>query len=268
MSKQKETNKTIIKMAQIIAVLAVVIPLILVAFRNNDISQGEFISHEQKQNWKKPIAQTMDKIKSEQELDGLRGFAFSLFDVDVDGTPELVVVSAGGSAGNLFLDFYDINTQAQKAAFGVGHFGEAWDGSLCVYKNADTAEYEVINISYTRGGSDSRFKGYSKVEKTESGSYEEEMLFYIDYERICELKNDDYQEVNVEAQYYIGEKRVMLDEYQTAFDEFIANNVRIPETEIKIVKASDLEKKIGDADFSEVLAEKLVAEDQEFIKVD
>lgn len=264
--KQEKTNKTIVAIVQIIVVLAIIIPLMLVAFRNKNASQGEFVAPKERQTWIKPIAQTMDKIKSEQELDGLSGFAFSLFDVDIDGVPELAVISAGGSAGNLFLNFYDIKTQENKAAFGVGHFGEEWDGSLCVYKNDETGEYEVINISYTRGGGELRFKGYSRIEQTENGAYDDEMLFYIDYERICELENDDYQEVGVEAEYYIGREKVMLDEYQTAFDKFIANSIRIPETEIKIIKASDLEKKIEDEGFSQMLAEKLVAVEQEFVK--
>jgi hypothetical protein len=64
-------------------------------------------------------------------------------------------------------------------------------------------------------------------------------------------------------EYSLSKVKVVPLRATSATSPFIANP---PETEIKIIKASDLEKKIEDEDFSQMLAEKLVAVEQEFVK--
>ena len=47
-------------------------------------------------------------------------FAAGLMDINFDGTPELIAAYPGGSAGNVFLEFYDITAKTKLDAMVAG----------------------------------------------------------------------------------------------------------------------------------------------------
>lgn len=233
-----------------------------------------FVSDDVKAEWKADVEALVAEVKKQ---DGESIFhttnAFGLFDVNLDGTPELIRVLPGGSAGNMDCEAYDIYSGKCIGRFGSGRFNSgAVDGSdinsdsgWCTYYNNETQEYVNIGIVTTRGGADSRFTNIAQLYfNEESQSYDDKSLLYTAYSIDISIDNDALVENGVSTEYRVADKGVQLDDYINARDSFIKNYVRIDETTMHYVRVADVST--GEDDLAAAITQALF-ENAQFVNM-
>jgi hypothetical protein len=102
----------------------------------------------------------------------------------------------------------------------------------------------------------------------EEGESVNQTLFYTHHRlEAKQVGEDSFDEVCAETRYYTGNREVSLDDYYAAYDEFLRYNIRIPETELCVIRWDDV---CDDADSDTVKAEKmaqaLITTQQQFLK--
>ncbi len=229
-----------------------------------------FATEKQKDVWKEPVKELVSELKKQERPNSfsMNAFAYALFDVNLDGVPELVQVKPGGSAGNVFYEGYDICTGLCVATFGGGNFNGNQEKAWCVYYDQDAEELQNICVCTTRGGADRRFKTISHlVFNNETNLYDEETMFYNSYSLDVEIVDDKLVEKEVSVEFKLGDKEVGLEEYNQQYDYFLGNYIRVYETAMEFVYVKDLEKVETEEEFAEMVTEKLFSTSQEFIVI-
>ena len=234
-----------------------------------------FASDDAKLEWESKVEALVAEVK---KLDGDTIFqstnAFGLFDVNLDGTPELIRVLPGGSAGNMDCEAYDIYSGECIAHFGSGRFNSgAVDGSeinsdsgWCTYYNNETQEYVNIGIVTTRGGADSRFTNIAQLcFNEELQSYDDKSLLYTAYTIDVTVENEKFVESGVSTEYRVAGNKVQLDDYINARDSFMKNYVRIDETSMHYVRVGDMSNQ--EDGLAKEITQALFDSTQEFVNI-
>ncbi len=242
----------------------------------------EFISDGEKAAWREPLLRLLsnevDKwydISDETIETGSgpvirRGWYVGLYDVNLDGVPELLMDMGGGSAGNALYVVYDLYTGYEYEDYLDGNY----DGGWSVYLNTETGAYENIGRFAWRMGYQGRnryvYKGTImsfagrptlismpcfgeeyRIEWPEAGDMDQ---------LSCRTGTSDSDVAYCDrVSFFVQEKAVSPDEYFEAYDDFANTYVRIPGTDLKLFWREDYED-------VEELIDDLIGSGQSFIR--
>lgn len=224
-----------------------------------------YLTDEDKQAWEEPIAKLLanvipmfdgrsrDEAKSSYDPNSPAVppyLACGLLDITRDGCPELLVepVGAYGSSGTSTYYIYDIPTGKH-----LGEIGGGIDELFAEYYNIRTGEFYLLGQYWLRYGWEERDRyivtpGYSD----ELDGYYLSTVFRVyhkiaskEVEREDEDPNDMYytaiwEEWYPETKYFAYGQETTLDDYYTAYDEFMHTYVQIPETKLQMLSYSDV----------------------------
>lgn len=125
----------------------------------------EYATHQELQEWRKPLLSLISEMKAIGAFDShiWDGYALALFDVNVDGVPELLECEAGGSAGNVDFYAYDLLTGELFAEFSGGIFAGDHNGAWCIYYDSVEDTYVPIGLYTTRSGHEEYIKTISTL---------------------------------------------------------------------------------------------------------
>ncbi len=201
----------------------------------------------------------------------LRGWQIGLFDINVDGIPELLVDMGGGSAGNAYYYVYDLRSGEKLGSLNGGH-----ENSWCIYFNTKSGKYEAIGQFEWRIGwfGKERFIDRATITSTVDGIKDQlytEQLFYAYYSIDVVYKdtaNDEHEqgsentrdEINTGVSFQVNGQTAYIGEYFSEYDSFVESNVRIPETGLKLIRRSDYAT-------AEEIVGALLSTEQQFVKV-
>lgn len=225
-------------------------------------SQITFIPQSEKDTYKEKLTAVLSAAKKSSYVSGLGSFsAFGagLMDINFDNVPEVLVAYPGGSMGNVFIEVYDLETGEEICTYNMAHYNSPYNIYMCVAEH--TGGYVILTEGSYRDGPE---LGWIK-------------LVGVLYE---ELSSDDisgktwFAEAESEkvSYYQYNGENVSKEEYERQFGKFTMEYDKIEETQIVIVKWSDVgfdyEQSDGsDIDFyAEKLAEALLGSGQEFIE--
>lgn len=176
------------------------------------------------------------------------GYSCGLYDVTSDGMPELLIFPKGysGSSGTVTYFVYDIFSGAYLGSIN-GNISE----SLCVYYFTEIDELRSV-ASYSRSkgwAKQYHFTTFLKFNKDNNTCYEE-LYLYLYYEVKGEIVStsevgDDgtYSGQWVESyhneKFKVHGKDASSDDYNKEIEWFYTNCIRIPETELQMIKWHD-----------------------------
>lgn len=257
----------------------------------------EFISDEEKESWRPALVSLLNNKKTEiyQKGGDLVGYSYlypdrpciengyyiSLFDINVDGTPELLVNVGGGSAGNALYIVYDIMTGERIGTLDGGYYN-----SWCIYLNQNSGNYEAIGQFEWRCGWTGKDRFVNKATLTSTvddsdGCYLHEVCWMHAYYAIDSIKTPLAEQETDQDGYYLASweeiytgvhfdlygDRATIEDYFDAQDEFEQSYVRIAETGIRLIDWDDVTSKEDDvATKAEKMADALLSSDQKFLK--
>ena len=203
------------------------------------------------------------------------GYGCGLYDVTGDGMPELLVHPKGyyGSSGAVTYFVYDIFTGRELGSIDGGN-AESW----CVYYFKDTGKLRSVGSYWRRCGWSERYRvmTFLNYDSHDHVCFEESYLYAIlgiDGE-VVETKETDEDGIPVTkwfetysyAGYSVYGEDALLDDYYGEWDWFYVNAIRIPETELQIIKWWELDVDDGDRFVrAERMAEALLSSTQKFI---
>ena len=197
-----------------------------------------FIPPEAKKEWIEPLTRLLTNVKRLWEIDPneedggeeyvVYGYYVGLLDIDMNGTPELLVDVGGGSSGNAYYYVYDILTGEH---IGSLH-GAANDNSWCFYVNSESREYELVGQYQLRIGWSGRERFVEKAWMEEGGVVERLYLLISHDISLASPEEDSYEEKYDSCRFYINGEEATLDEYYSEYDNFSENLIRIKETEL------------------------------------
>lgn len=248
--------------------------------------QEVYVSDAVKAEWYAPLV----KLLSNQEesygnpQDGIIGYEpprpddpsiaagcdMGLFDVNLDGVPELLLNLGGGSAGNDYFYVYDIFTGENIGTINGGG-SEAW----AVYYDVENNKYITIGrYDWRSGDSGSRHFVKTIIYDENNHEYREKSLFFSSYEydkieRVDE--NGDFSGIDIEiadVSFGVNGESSEFQNYHYEITEFYQKHCLVPYTGIKLFYWSD----VSDEDDSyQERAEKmanmlLYGSEQKFIK--
>lgn len=209
-----------------------------------------------------------------------KGYQLALFDINIDGTPELLVNAGGGSAGNAFFYVYDLMSGEE-----IGTLNGGYDNSWCIYSNRSTGQLKSIVQFEWRSGWEGKIRLVNKatITNTMVGSsnylYEENLLcaYYEIDAASAELTEEDekmepaiqsaWEEITSGARFWVNENRATIEAYFKAQDRFTENYIRIVETGMQLVDWDDVVN--GDEDIAtqiEKMADALLSSSQKYVK--
>ena len=254
----------------------------------------EFVPDEQKSEWKSALVSLLNNEKTPvyEKGGGLDGYSYlypdrpciengyqlALFDINTDGTPELLVNAGGGSVGNAFYYVYDIMSGEEIGTLNGGH-SDSW----CIYFNRSTGKFESIGQFEWRNGWMGKIRLVNKAIITDamgrSGDYLHETNLMCAYYMIGAVETEltdeetglgyqnDWSEVYNGVRFWVNEDSATIEAYFKAQDNFTENYIRIAETGIQLIDWHDV---VNDDDSVAVKAEKmadaLVSSGQKFVK--
>ena len=226
---------------------------------NPSDSQITFIPQSEKDAYKEKLTDVLSSVKKSSYISGLGSFsAFGagLMDINFDNVPEVLVAYPGGSMGNVFIEIYDLETGKRTATYNAAHWENAYNIYLCVAKF--DGDYVILTEGSYREPAIGWIKVFGVLNQELSSDYLSGKALF------AESEDAAYYEYNDEI--------VSKEEYQRQFGKFTMEYDKIEETQIIIVKWSDVgfdnEKSDGsDIDvYAEKLAEALIHSGQEFIE--
>lgn len=110
-----------------------------------------FVSDEDMNAWRGPLVEVLSAVGADSD-------GAALFDLDLDGTPEVLLYSRGGSLGNVWYDVYDLYTGSllrpvgdrqwmDDGGFGMNAYG---DWTVCV--NPENGRPQILHQYKHRSG--------------------------------------------------------------------------------------------------------------------
>lgn len=236
--------KMIKKAAALFAVGAICLSLISCAGNQREYTyicgkKISFYTEKEMEKWREPIenliANTEYPIYSDDVKGELLGYtsenpdapsiaygnSYALYDVNLDGVPELLVNMGGGSAGNFPYAVYDIYTGENVCGIDGGG-----DGSICAYYFSETAEVKNVNVYSCRSGWSGK-QYFTSVFLP--GTYEETMYLYGAYSMCHDSEGNIVLE---NASFEVCGKMCDPESYFFEEEDFQKNCIRIKETEI------------------------------------
>lgn len=182
------------------------------------------------------------------------GISFGLFDVNLDGVPELFVDLGGGSAGNAFYEIYDIYTGRL-----LGTLGGGAGGSWCVYLSADNGKYAIFGEYWLRAGFNCGSTHVSRLAYFEAdGEYGSLSYLSSVYESVSAIgdgaEHEYIYETDEYIDYYVNGESTDFETYANESEAFRTTYLRIPETHITMIHRRDV---CEDGDTREAAAKKI-----------
>lgn len=227
----------------------------------------EFATEQTKESWREPLLKLFQnearrgrgEAKDEEgdyvfpvpDAPGvLFGYYIGLFDIDVDGVPELLIDMGGGSAGNSFYEVYDIRSGEK-----IGSVNGGQEDSWCVYFDTNTGDFEAVGQFQWRCGWMGKNRFINKADITHSRGgiekcvYETEYLtagYNIDVVAVDITQEDKengihgaWEEIYTGTIFNVNGNKVSVDSYFEELDRFTETYIRVPETAIKLITRSD-----------------------------
>ena len=200
------------------------------------------------------------------------GVSLGLFDVTLDGFPELFVDLGGGSAGNAYYYVYDIITGEM---LGDVHGGVAT--SPAIYLNLKTGEYEVIERYTYRGGATAISESIGMlIFDDETNNIREKNLFcsFYVYDWIFltdENGNFEGSDLEIsEVGFFVDDESSDHEDYHYFLNYFESTHSLIPNTSMRRVSSYDFREYSDSPQIkAEKIANALVYEsEQKFVKMD
>ena len=218
------------------------------------LSQGEFISQEEKNSWKSKLTTVLSKLDINDPENSIYGsFAVGLMDINFDNVPEVLVAYAGGSMGNVFIEIYDLISGEETAVFDAAHY-EGWDNIfLCVYEK--DGERFILSEGSLRFP---EFEWVKSVFVVTDIDIDNGLKYLKAEELLSEAVDDDIDFYSYKNQ------EVEKSEYEDHYQQFLKDYKKIEETQIQLIKWSQLESDSDDGIF-EKMADALINSGQEFI---
>lgn len=251
-----------------------------------------YVDEAQKQTWEEPIARLLANVEIPYgeggEILGVapldpdspsvpRNYRCGLLDIDLDGTPELLVHPDGyfGSSGCATYFAYDIHTGRRVGVIDDGGGTDTW----CLYYSTEEKCFRLVGQYWLRGGWAARSRYLSFLEyDVESGEYQNSVYLHtfhaIDLERDESGDPDPTDDVDVivvdeiysDMAYTINGESSYLDEYYHAYDQFVASHIRIPETALQLIGWDDVsEDEDSYEEKAKKMAKALVSTNQAFL---
>ena len=207
------------------------------------------ISVQERLSWKDKIVTALSVANPYREIEpGILGAA--LMDLNFDNTPELIVVGAGGSMGNVCLVAYDLERGERLCVLGdTPHYHDWNNVYLCVHKS-DDGNYILVNEGSLRVGPE----WYLSTSK-----FTEDFKFDSIFEEV-KTSDDD-------SRYYFDGNEVDKAEFEKQKEQFKNDYKAVAETQMKIIDWDTIEAKTKTEAISE-MADKLVSSEQQFIRFD
>ena len=223
-------------------------------------AETTFIPQSEKDAYKEKLTAVLSDTKKNSYVSGLGSFSTfgaGLMDINFDNVPEVLVAYPGGSMGNVFIEIYDLETGEQIHTYNAAHWENAYNIYLCVAEF--DGDYVILSEgSYRDGPELGMIHVFGILSQERDHDHLSGKTLFVESEDVSY-----YQ--------YNGEK-VSKEEYERQFGKFTMEYDKIEETQIVIVKWSDVdfddEKSDGsDIDvYAEKLAEALLNSEQEFIE--
>ena len=220
-----------------------------------------YVSDSEKEEWYNAIV----KLISNQEesygtpADGIIGYKaprpndpsiaagcdMGLFDVNLDGVPELLLNLGGGSAGNYYFYIYDIFSGMMLGTLNGGG-SEAW----AVYYDIPNNQYITIGrYDWRVGDSGSRHFVKTIVFDEEEQKYYEKSLFSSSYEydkKQLVDENGNFSGIDLEiadVSFGVNGAFAEFQSYHYDMTDFYQNHSLVPHTGIKLYYWSDVSDK-------------------------
>ena len=252
-----------------------------------------FVSDDKKLEWKTALVNLLNNRKMPVYDDGgcLLDYYYlypdrpcikdsselALFDINTDGTPELLVNLGGGSSGNAYYYVYDILSGEEIGTLNGGH-----NASWCTYFNQSTGSFESICNYDLRSGWMGKIRIVNKATlgatRSDNKPYLHETNLMYAYYTIdaveVDLTPEDieygvdsaFDEIYTNVDFYVNSEKSSISKYFEAQDNFIENYVRISETAIQLIYWSDVTNSDDDAATrAEKMAQALISSSQKFV---
>ncbi len=232
-----------------------------------------FVPEETKQTWVASIAEMLEtSLEANAAWEQEGGYPYPsdsdipssiyccLFDVNLDGVAELLLFPRGysGSSGSATYFVFDIETHAQ-----VGEIYGGFDGEWCVYYSTRMERPDPIGQYWWRFGWDRRSRYVATiVQNPETQQYENAQYLKVSL-AVEELLEDGGDPT---AYYYIRHEQVSMDAYYNAYDAFLTDYVRIPETALVLFRWNEVSEETDSIEEkARKMAQALTSSGQEFI---
>ena len=211
-----------------------------------------FISMQERLTWKDKIVKIMSDNNFYDYYEVLQHYFYgaALMDLNLDNTPELVAVYAGGSMGNVCLIAYDLESGEMLCDLGETPHYQDWNNVyFCVHRNND-GKYIIVN----------------------EGSIRVELEWYMITSQLTEDFKFDvlFEEViasDESRSYYCAGSQVDKAEFENQKEQFKNDYKAITETQLRIIFWDSLEFETKSEAYSK-MADALINSDQQFIQFD
>lgn len=231
-----------------------------------EASPFDVISAEEKEGWREHLIKCLTD-KKEQTADPsdplLSNIGAALIDVDLDGFPELALTYPGGSAGNTFVELFDIKSGESVGFFSPGRYGEKELGELALFLNTETSRYIYVGLSGYRGGASvTHSEIYTVAYSDKLSEYSHTSLFSETYEE--EANGTD---VKLTARLCINGSEVSAEDYVHKKASFWQKLVRIDSSDVVYVSWESISGE-SDSERAAAMADALINSTQVFIRGD
>ncbi|MBQ9747392.1 MAG: hypothetical protein IJV98_01270 [Clostridia bacterium] len=191
------------------------------------------------------------------------GYGLSLFDMDLDGTPEVLVNRGGGSSAVLLFEVYDLDTFEQ-----IGSFIGGYEDDPCVYYDTETGDLRLIQQYAMRMGWEEMSYRTEELHVTDTGQERiEQTTLFAMHRSVVDVTDEGFSTAHT---YTVNGEEDSEEGYFFGSQAFFRTNIRIPETAHRCVYWWDLETykngERGTALFTE-MADTLLFGTQRFIAV-
>ena len=205
-----------------------------------------FISEQERLSWKDKVITALSVANPYGEIElGILGAA--LMDLNFDNTPELIVVGAGGTMGNVCIVAYDLESGNELCVLGdTPHYGDWNNVYFCLHRNND-GNYILVNEGSLRDG----LEWYTITSKLT-----EDFKFDTLFEEV-KTSDDD-------SKYYFDGNEVDKAEFEKQKEQFKNDYKAVTETQLKIIYWDSIEFETKSEAISK-MADKLVNSEQKFI---
>ena len=225
----------------------------------------EFVSDKTKESWRAPLEEFLAKVTPHNfpEIDYSDpysgSYAVSLMDLNLDGTPEIILANPGGSACNVYYLVYDLLT-GERLGDLDGGLVETWD---YYYNPADDTIRLMVKFR-TQAGYATQHHHVSRIEyNKEQNQYDDQYILQFTY------STDDYgiEEGVARAIYVVNGEEVDAETYYEADEEYINTHIRIVDAQKQLFRWVDVVSEDASAEQrAKAMAEALLSSGQEFIK--
>ena len=208
-----------------------------------------FISEQERSAWKDQIITVLSDTNPYQEIEpGLLGAA--LMDLNLDNTPELIVVGSGGSMGNVCIIAYDLESGEKLCVLGDTPHYQDWNNVyFCLHRNHD-GNYILVNEGSLRVG----LEWYLITSKLT-----EDFKFDSIFEEV-KASDDD-------SRYYCDGNEVDKAEFEKQKEQYENDYKAVTETQLKIIYWESIEFETKSEAISK-MADALINSEQQFIRFD